>query len=57
MAEFRLTYRAKISAEDVFADLKDKMAQGNLGSLRVDPASLEQIYPNTQGNLPCKGLT
>ena len=52
MAEFQLLYRKSVAAEKAMADLKEKIGGGNLGSLRVDPASLEQISRGTQGIFP-----
>ena len=52
MAEFQLLYRNSVAAEKALADLKEKVGDGNLGSLQVDPASLEQISPATQGIFP-----
>ena len=43
-------FRKIVPAEEAFAYLKKKIGGGNLGSLRVDPASLEQIPRGTQGN-------
>ena len=52
VAEFQLLYRKGVAAEKAMADLKEKIGDGNLGSLRVDPASLEQTFPGTQGIFP-----
>ena len=49
MAEFQLMFRSDVSSDEAFADLKNKINDGNLGNLQVDPASLEQIFPTTQG--------
>ena len=43
-------FRKNVPAEEAYADLKKKIGDGNLGNLRVDPASLEQISRGTQGN-------
>ena len=52
VAELQLLYRKGVAAEKAKADLKEKVGDGNLGSLRIDPASLEQISPGTQGIFP-----
>lgn len=52
VAEFQLTFRSKVSSDEVFADLKNQINNGNLGNLQVDPASLEQIFRTTQGIFP-----
>ena len=52
MAEFQLTFSSKVSLDEAFADLKNQINDGNLGNLQVDPASLEQIDPTTQGIFP-----
>ena len=45
-------FRSKVPSDEAFADLKNQINDGNLGNLQVDPASLEQIYPTTQGIFP-----
>ena len=45
-------FRSKVSSDEAFADLKNQINNGNLGNLQVDPASLEQIFPTTQGIFP-----
>ena len=45
-------FRSKVSSDEAFADLKNQINDGNLGNLQVDSASLEQIYPTTQGIFP-----
>ena len=52
VAEVQLTFSSKVSSDEAFADLKNQISDGNLGNLQVDPASLEQIYPTTQGIFP-----
>ena len=52
VAEFQLMFRSKVSSDEAFADLKNQISDGNLGNLQVDPASLEHIYPTTQGIFP-----
>lgn len=52
VAEFQLMFRSKVSSDEAFADLKNQINDGNLGNLQVDPSSLEQIYPTTQGIFP-----
>ena len=49
VAEFQLMFRSKVSSDEAFADLKNQIKDGNLGNLQVDPESLEQIFPATQG--------
>ena len=44
-------FRTSVSFDDVFIALKSKISDGDLGSLRVDPKSLEQINRLTQGIL------
>ena len=50
IAEFKLMFRKQVAAEDAFADLRKQISDGNLGSIQVDPASLEQISPGREGN-------
>ena len=50
VAEFELMFRKNVPAEEAYAELKKKIGDGNLGSLRVDPASLDQISRGMQGN-------
>ena len=52
VAEFQLMFRSKVSSDEASADLKNQISDGNLGNLPVDPTSLEQIYPTTQGIFP-----
>lgn len=52
VVEFQLMFRSKVPSDEAFADLKNQINDGNLGNLQVDPASLEQIYPTTQGIFP-----
>ena len=49
VAEFQLMFGSKVSSDEAFADLKNQISDGNLGNLQVDPESLEQIFPATQG--------
>ena len=51
VAEFQLMFRTSVLFYDVFIALKSKIGDGDLGSLRVDPKSLEQINRPTQGIL------
>ena len=51
VAEFQLMFRTSVLFDDVFVALKSKISDGDLGSLRVDPKSLERINPPTQGIL------
>ena len=50
MAEFQLMFNKSVAPEQAFADLKNEISDGNLGGLRVDPASLEQVSRGTEGN-------
>ena len=52
VVEFQLMFRSNVPSDEAFADLKNQINDGNLGNLQVDPASLEQIYPTTQGIFP-----
>ena len=45
-------FGSKVSSDEALADLKNQISDGNLGNLKVDPASLEHIYPTTQGIFP-----
>ena len=44
-------FRTSVSFNDAFVALESKVSDGNLGSLRVDPKSLEKINRSTQGTL------
>lgn len=50
VAEFQLTFKKKTAAEGALEGFRQEISDGNLGSLRVDPESLEQIPRDTQGN-------
>ena len=39
-----------VSPEQAFSHLKNQISDGNLGDLRVDPSSLEQVPRVTEGN-------
>ena len=45
-------FGSKVSSDEALADLKNQISDGNLGNLKVDPESLEHIYPTTQGIFP-----
>ena len=49
MAKFQLMFNKSVAPEQAFADLKNQISDGNLGGLRVDPASLEQVLRVTEG--------
>ena len=51
VAEFQPMFRTSVSFDDAFVALKNKVGDGDLGSLRVDPKSLEQINRSTKGTL------
>ena len=42
IAEFKLTFKAEVTAEEALAPLKKETADGKLGSLKVDPGSLKE---------------
>jgi len=48
VAEFQLMFRKVAAAEGTVANLRREISDGKLGSLSVDPASLEQIPDGTQ---------
>lgn len=50
MAEFKLTFKRKLGNKEALAPLKDGIKDGKMGSLSVDPESLE-IKEGTEGNL------
>jgi len=49
VAQFKLTFRRKLENEEGLAPLKAGIKDGKLGSLSVDPDSLE-MKDNTEGN-------
>ena len=49
VAEFKLTFKRKLENEQALAPLKEGIKDGKLGSLSVDPKSLE-IKDDTEGN-------
>ena len=49
VAEFQLTFKRKLENKEALAPLKEGIKDGKLGSLNVDPKSLE-IKDNTEGN-------
>ncbi|XP_068719986.1 von Willebrand factor D and EGF domain-containing protein-like [Montipora capricornis] len=48
VAEFQLIFSSKVQPKEAFDMMKETINDGNLGSLRVDPASLEQISVETE---------
>ena len=50
MAEFQLMFNKNVAPEEAFSHLKNQISDGNLGGLRVDPSSLEQVTRVTEGN-------
>lgn len=56
VAEFKLTFKGKLGNEEALAPLKEGIKDGNLGSLSVDPKSLE-IKVFTEGNRSCSNTT
>lgn len=49
MAEFKLTFKRKLKDEDALAPLKEGIKDGKMGSLTVDPESLE-VKKDKKGN-------
>lgn len=52
MAEFKLTFKRKLKNEEALAPLKEGIKDGKMGSLSVDPESL-QIKEDTEGICSC----
>ena len=52
VAEFQLMFRKFVATDETIADLRKEISDGKLGSLSVDPKSLEQIPDTTQGTFP-----
>ena len=50
MAEFQLMFNKNVAPEQAFSHLKNQISDGNLGDLRVDSSSLEQVPRVTEGN-------
>jgi len=50
VAEFQLMFRKIMTADETIADLRKEISDGKLGSLSVDPESIEQITDRTQSN-------
>ncbi|XP_068690659.1 uncharacterized protein [Montipora foliosa] len=48
VAEFQLIFSTKVQPKEALDMMKEKMNDGNLGRLRVDPASLEYIQLKTE---------
>jgi len=48
VAEFQLMFRKIVATDETIADLRKEISDGKLGSLSVDPESLEQIPDVTQ---------
>jgi len=48
VAEFQLMFRKFVATDETIADLRKEISDGKLGSLSVDPKSLEQIPDTTQ---------
>ncbi|XP_068690355.1 uncharacterized protein [Montipora foliosa] len=49
VAEFKLIFNTKVQREEALDMMKEKINDGNLGRLRVDPATLEPIPDGTEG--------
>lgn len=49
MAEFKLTFKTKLKDEEALAPLKEGIQDGRMGSLTVDPESLE-VKKEEKGN-------
>ena len=45
-------FRKFVATDETIADLRKEISDGKLGSLSVDPKSLEQIPDTTQGTFP-----
>lgn len=50
VAEFKLIFHVNDEPKDAYGMLKREINDGNLGTLRVDPSSLEQIPSPTEGD-------
>ena len=50
VAEFKLRFHKNDEPKEAFEMLKKEISDGNLGTLQVDPLSLEQIVPATKGD-------
>ncbi|XP_068693084.1 von Willebrand factor D and EGF domain-containing protein-like isoform X2 [Montipora foliosa] len=48
VAEFQLIFNRNVQPKEAFDMMKETINDGNLGSLRVDPASLKQISVETE---------
>lgn len=49
MAEFKLTFKTKLNDEEALAPLTEGIQDGRMGSLTVDPESLE-VEKEDKGN-------
>ncbi len=49
MVEFKLTFRSKLEDEEALAPLKKGIKDGKMGSLSVDPESLE-VKKDSEGD-------
>ena len=49
MAEFKLTFKRKLHDDEALAPLKEGIQDGKMGSLTVDPESLE-VKKDKKGN-------
>ena len=52
VAEFQLMFRKFVAIDEAIADLRQEISDGKLGSLSVDPESLERIPDATRGISP-----
>jgi len=52
VAEFQLMFRKIVATDETIANLRKEISDGKLGSLSVDPESLERIPDATQGTFP-----
>ena len=44
VAEFKLIFHVNDEPKDAYGMLKEKINDGNLGTLRVDPSSLKETF-------------
>ena len=56
VAEFKLIFNTKVQREEALDMMKVKINDGNLGRLRVDPATLKPITDGTEGNRVPHGM-
>jgi len=57
VAEFQLMFRKIVATDETIADLRKEISDGKLGSLSVDPESLEQMPYATQGTFPVQSYS